>query len=327
MSDTSWLHSSPTYTPVPGGAEDGLLGSLTPLLREWLPRQRWFAGKGRPITGFGLVSATELLPGDGRIGTPGMLHLLLDVHQSDRRPECYQLLLGTRPLLPPALAPALIGHAVGGPLDGLTVHEALYDPGWPGCCWNGCGHPDGSGNCASAANPRSGSPAGWPPAVHRRAVQHLRHLRRYVHPEALPAGGPRPQPRPGTVAGAGPGRLTAGGGPGGMVRGRGDVRGTRHAGGTATVPARRHGRLGPGPAGGRHRDRLHRRGARPGPGHRRGAPGAGPRPAHRRTAPPPDLRTDGGHGRAAGRGRARGPGPAALPYRAAHRLPRPGRTG
>ncbi|NEY37013.1 hypothetical protein GTU99_33665, partial [Streptomyces sp. PRKS01-65] len=36
-------------------AAPGLLASLDPLLREWLPRQRWFAGKGRPVTGFCLL--------------------------------------------------------------------------------------------------------------------------------------------------------------------------------------------------------------------------------------------------------------------------------
>ncbi|MEV8205738.1 maltokinase, partial [Streptomyces sp. NPDC079189] len=41
-----------------------LLPSLAPLLHEWLPRQRWFAGKGRPVTAFSLVSATEILPVD-----------------------------------------------------------------------------------------------------------------------------------------------------------------------------------------------------------------------------------------------------------------------
>ncbi|MEU9334517.1 phosphotransferase [Streptomyces sp. NPDC048290] len=105
-------------------AASGLLPSLDPLLRPWLPRQRWFAGKGRPVSGFSLVAATELLPPGGRIG---LYHLLVRAHQPPRG-DCYQLLIGTREALPPRLAPALIGHVTEGPLAGRTVYDALYDP-------------------------------------------------------------------------------------------------------------------------------------------------------------------------------------------------------
>ncbi|WP_328695539.1 MULTISPECIES: maltokinase N-terminal cap-like domain-containing protein [unclassified Streptomyces] len=115
-----------------------LLPSLGPLLHEWLPRQRWFAGKGRPITAFSLVSATEILPvekpGDtAPTGTgPGLLHLLVRVHQPTMPAQppidSYQLLLGVRPTLPTRLAPALIGHVTDGPLAGLTVYDGLHDP-------------------------------------------------------------------------------------------------------------------------------------------------------------------------------------------------------
>ncbi|MDT0465815.1 maltokinase N-terminal cap-like domain-containing protein [Streptomyces gibsoniae] len=117
----------------PTTAEAGLVASLEPLLREWVPRQRWFAGKGRPVTGFSLVAATDLLPSGG---TLGLVHLLVRAHQPEapiqgavpHPGDCYQLLIGVREALPPRLAPALIGHVTDGPLAGRTVYEALYDP-------------------------------------------------------------------------------------------------------------------------------------------------------------------------------------------------------
>ncbi|MDX3851817.1 maltokinase N-terminal cap-like domain-containing protein [Streptomyces sp. AK02-01A] len=134
--------TSPAVSPADARA---LVSSLTPLLHDWLPRQRWFAGKGRQITGFVPVTVTELLPMNA--GGPWLLHLLVRVEQrgasgpppsipSSSTPaavaasagDCYQLLLGIRKALPPYLASALIGHVAEGPLAGLTAYEGLHDP-------------------------------------------------------------------------------------------------------------------------------------------------------------------------------------------------------
>jgi maltokinase len=125
MSDSSW-----TRVPAATGRAlvPGLLQSLDPLLRGWLPRQRWFAGKGLPVGRFRLAAATELVPPGGALGPLGLLHVLVDVEQPGRPPDCYQLLLGAHPLLPSALVRAALGVAVGGPYDGLTLYDAPHDP-------------------------------------------------------------------------------------------------------------------------------------------------------------------------------------------------------
>ncbi|MFF6999924.1 phosphotransferase [Streptomyces sp. NPDC008313] len=120
-----------TASPRAGSvATASLLTSLAGLLYEWLPRQRWFAGKGRPVTGLSLRSTTELYP--------GCLHVLVHTEHAgpprrgdcDTPPadDCYQLLLGVRDVLAPHLAGALIGRATQGPLAGLMVYDALQDP-------------------------------------------------------------------------------------------------------------------------------------------------------------------------------------------------------
>jgi maltokinase len=115
------------YAPVRSAlpAQD-LSASLEPLLLEWLPRRRWFAGKGNVLSQLTVVAETELLPLPPAGNQPGLLHLLV---RAGRHPgDCYQLLLGVRRTLPPHLAPALIGRLHQGPFAGATVYDALHDP-------------------------------------------------------------------------------------------------------------------------------------------------------------------------------------------------------
>jgi len=65
-------------------------------LIAWLPRQRWFAGKGTPITGVALAADTTLVDGD-----PGLRHLILSVSQGSST-GTYQVFTGTRAELPGA---------------------------------------------------------------------------------------------------------------------------------------------------------------------------------------------------------------------------------
>ncbi|MGW7268786.1 maltokinase N-terminal cap-like domain-containing protein [Streptomyces sp. NPDC054842] len=145
-----------------------LLSSLAELLHAWLPRQRWFAGKGRTITDLTLLSVTEL--------HPGCLHLLVRaVHEgppAGRGPagspppdDCYQLLLGVREFLPPKLAHAVIGRADEGPLAGLMVYDALQDSEAAGLLLERLRHPGTAGPLRFERDTRVPLPHGLAPRL------------------------------------------------------------------------------------------------------------------------------------------------------------------
>ncbi|MEU6355518.1 maltokinase [Streptomyces sp. NPDC047072] len=136
------------------------MASLDGLLRGWLPRQRWFAGKDRPVTELGLLSMTELFP--------GCLHLLVRAgHDEVPTPadDCYQLILGVRDHLSPRLGRALIGRAERGPLAGLTVFDALHEPRSAQLLLERLRHPGTAGPLRFEGSPSVPVSAGLPPRL------------------------------------------------------------------------------------------------------------------------------------------------------------------
>ena len=154
-----------TAFPRPGSTTaPGPMASLAGLLREWLPRQRWFAGKDRPVSDLSLLSMTELFP--------GCLHLLVQTGHAAvpgsgtaATGDCYQLLLGVRKHLSPRLGRALIGRAEEGPLAGLTVYDALQDPRVAQLLLERLRHPGTAGPLCFEADPSASVPAGLVPRM------------------------------------------------------------------------------------------------------------------------------------------------------------------
>ena len=100
--------------------------TLAALLTDWLPEQRWFAGKGRMLTDVRIVRRTVLVEEpDVRVD-----HLLVDV-DVDGRPERYQVPVATAFELPdhrktfPLTPVDVEGRPTG---DGPVVYDALRDP-------------------------------------------------------------------------------------------------------------------------------------------------------------------------------------------------------
>jgi maltokinase len=92
---------------------------LPELLREWLPKQRWFAAKGRQIRSVAIAADTPLRPE----GEPLLDHVLLAVDFADDSPvQHYQILVARREQLRGELE-----HVVIGAVGGLIAYDGLWD--------------------------------------------------------------------------------------------------------------------------------------------------------------------------------------------------------
>jgi maltokinase len=100
---------------------DDLAEKLAPLLRDFLPRQRWFTGDEPPAR----TTVTVLEASDG---DPLLAWLLVDAVLADGTTATYQLVLGGRR--------DVVGHdflhgkerVTVGQIDGVTLYDALVDP-------------------------------------------------------------------------------------------------------------------------------------------------------------------------------------------------------
>src|ERR1035438_8075534 len=92
-------------------------------LAEWIPTQRWFAGKGARILDLAIVADTELAG-----GVPGLRPLIIGVSRGSSV-DSYQVFAGLREHIPGRLEHAVIGRAdAAAGAAGLTAYDALHDP-------------------------------------------------------------------------------------------------------------------------------------------------------------------------------------------------------
>ena len=91
--------------------------ALEDLLRDWLPGQRWYGGKGSDLAEVRVESETRL-PGEADVRVT-----LVEVRTEDDATDRYQLLVGRRT---GELEHRLV-HAVIGEVDGTTAYDAVHD--------------------------------------------------------------------------------------------------------------------------------------------------------------------------------------------------------
>jgi len=101
-----------------------LAEELPHLLSDWLPQQRWFAAKGRPVRSVVVAQSTPLLTDSD----PLLDQVLLAVTFEDQDVHHYQILVARS-----GTARGDLEHSTFGVLDGLAVYDALWDTrvtGW-----------------------------------------------------------------------------------------------------------------------------------------------------------------------------------------------------
>jgi len=91
--------------------------ALLDMLAGWLPRQRWFPGRGAALSELSIISDISL-----QTGYPALRHLIVATPLRGGLAR-FQVPVGLRPELPPSLANALIGYH-----DGVAYYDALHDP-------------------------------------------------------------------------------------------------------------------------------------------------------------------------------------------------------
>src|SRR3954466_7309177 len=94
--------------------DEAALGALA----GWLPHQRWYAGKGRDVSGHVVESSAEL----GTVDDATLHHVVVRVDYAAGDPEHYQLRLGER-----AELPARLEHATIAPAGRGIVYDAVHD--------------------------------------------------------------------------------------------------------------------------------------------------------------------------------------------------------
>jgi maltokinase len=124
--------------------------ALGDLLSSWLPRQRWFPGRGALAGGIEIISDVTLLDAD-----PQLRHLIVEAGQPGG-PARFQVLLGCRSQLPATVTT----DAVLGQLPGMVCYDALHDPDLAAVLLRGIAEQRSDGPLRfvrEAAGPRAGT--------------------------------------------------------------------------------------------------------------------------------------------------------------------------